>query len=200
MLFRSLWALQEGQGLVQKKDNKWSTIALPINFLKNGLKKMQLNLQGQVWIPAPMNQGLYVYQSNTYFTNDVWKQLTTAKSNGNLPSNNVLSVALDLTGAIWVGTDNGIGIFNCSDISKEVCDAYLPTIKNANGFIGFLLQRESVNCIAVDGANRKWVGTQNGAWLLNAEGTSIIEHFTKNNSPLPNDTILQILKIGRAHV
>ena len=188
-----LWALQEGQGLVQKKDNKWSTIALPINFLKNGLKKMQLNLQGQVWIPAPMNQGLYVYQSNTYFTNDVWKQLTTAKSNGNLPSNNVLSVALDLTGAIWVGTDNGIGIFNCSDISKEVCDAYLPTIKNANGFIGFLLQRESVNCIAVDGANRKWVGTQNGAWLLNAEGTSIIEHFTKNNSPLPNDTILQIL-------
>ena len=154
---------------------------------------MQLNLQGQVWIPAPMNQGLYVYQSNTYFTNDVWKQLTTAKYSGNLPSNNVLSVALDLTGAIWVGTDNGIGIFNCSDISKEVCDAYLPTIKNANGFIGFLLQRESVNCIAVDGANRKWVGTQNGAWLLNAEGTSIIEHFTKNNSPLPNDTILQIL-------
>jgi hypothetical protein len=50
-----------------------------------------------------------------------------------------------------------------------------------------------VNCIAVDGANRKWVGTQNGAWLLSADGSSIIEHFTKNNSPLPNDTILQIL-------
>jgi hypothetical protein len=92
-----------------------------------------------------------------------------------------------------VGTDNGIGIFNCGDISKEVCDAFLPTIKNTNGFTGLLLQRESVNCIAVDGANRKWVGTQNGIWLLSADGSSIIEHFTKNNSPLPNDTILQIL-------
>jgi len=188
-----LWALQDGQGLAQKQDNKWTSTSLPINYLKNGLKKMVVNQQGQAWIPGPANQGLYVYQSNKYFNTASWKQLNTSKSSGNLPSNNVLSVALDNAGSIWVGTDNGIGIFNCGDISKEVCDAYLPTIKNTNGFLGLLLQRESVNCIAVDGANRKWVGTQNGAWLLTADGTAIIEHFTKNNSPLPNDTIIQIL-------
>ena len=187
------WALQDGQGLVQKQDNKWTSIPFPQNFLKNGLKNMVVNHQGQAWMPGPANQGLYVYQSNKYFGTASWKQLNTAKSSGNLPSSNVLSVALDNTGAVWVGTDNGIGIFNCGDISKDVCDAYLPTIKNSNGFLGLLLQRESVNCIAVDGANRKWVGTQNGAWLLSADGSSIIEHFTKNNSPLPNDTILQIL-------
>lgn len=187
------WALQDGQGLVQKQDNKWTNIPLPLNYLKNGLKNMVVNHQGQAWIPGPANQGLYVYQSNKYFGTASWKQLNTSKSSGNLPSNNVLSVALDNTGAVWVGTDNGIGIFNCGDISKDVCDAYLPTIKNSNGFLGLLLQRESVNCIAVDGGNRKWVGTQNGAWLLTADGTAIIEHFTKNNSPLPNDTILQIL-------
>jgi ligand-binding sensor domain-containing protein len=187
------WALQDGQGLVQKQDNKWTSIPLPQNFLKNGLKNMVVNHQGQAWMPGPANQGLYVYQSNKYFGTAGWKQLNTSKSSGNLPSNNVLSVALDNAGAVWVGTDNGIGIFNCGDIIKEICDAYLPTIKNTNGFVGLLLQRESVNCIAVDGANRKWVGTQNGAWLLSADGTAIIEHFTKNNSPLPNDTILQIL-------
>lgn len=187
------WALQDGQGLVQKQDNKWTNIPLPLNYLKNGLKNMVVNHQGQAWILGPANQGLYVYQSNKYFGTASWKQLNTSKSSGNLPSNNVLSVALDNTGAVWVGTDNGIGIFNCGDISKDVCDAYLPTIKNSNGFLGLLLQRESVNCIAVDGGNRKWVGTQNGAWLLTADGTAIIEHFTKNNSPLPNDTILQIL-------
>jgi len=187
------WALQDGQGLVQKQDNKWTSIPLPQNFLKNGLKNMVVNHQGQAWMPGPANQGLYVYQSNKYFGTAGWKQLNTSKSSGNLPSNNVLSVALDNAGAVWVGTDNGIGIFNCGDIIKEICDAYLPTIKNINGFVGLLLQRESVNCIAVDGANRKWVGTQNGAWLLSADGTAIIEHFTKNNSPLPNDTILQIL-------
>jgi hypothetical protein len=187
------WGLQDGQGLIQKQDNKWTSIPLPLNYLKNGLKKMVVNRQGQVWIPGPANQGLYVYQSNKYFGTSAWKQLNTSKSSGNLPSNNVLSVALDNAGSIWVGTDNGIGIFNCGDISKDVCDAYLPTIKNTNGFLGLLLQRESVNCIAVDGANRKWVGTQNGAWLLSADGSSIIEHFTKNNSPIPNDSILEIL-------
>ena len=189
----TFWGLQDGQGLVQKQDNKWTSIPLPINYLKNGLKKMVVGSQGQAWIPGPANQGLYVYQSNKYFSTSIWKQLNTSKSSGNLPSNTVLSVAMDNAGAIWVGTDNGIGIFNCGDISKDVCDAYIPTIKNSNGFLGLLLQRESVNCIAVDGANRKWVGTQNGAWLLSADGSSIIEHFTKNNSPLPNDTILQIL-------
>ena len=187
------WGLQDGQGLIQKQDNKWTSIPLPNNYLKNGLKKMVVNRQGQAWIPGPTNQGLYVYQSNKYFGAASWKQLITAKSSGNLPSNTVLSVALDNIGSIWVGTDNGIGIFSCGDISKEICDAYLPTIKNANGFVGLLLQRESVNCITVDGANRKWVGTENGAWLLSADGSSIIEHFTKNNSPLPNDTILQII-------
>ena len=187
------WALQDGQGLAQKQDNKWTNIPLPSNYIKNGLKKMVVNGQGQAWIPGPANQGLYVYQSNKYFSTASWKQLNTSKSSGNLPSNNVLSVALDNAGSIWVGTDNGIGIFNCGDISKDICDAYLPTLKNTNGFLGLLLQRESVNCITVDGANRKWVGTQNGAWLLSADGTAIIEHFTKNNSPLPNDTILQIL-------
>jgi len=187
------WALQDGQGLAQKQDNKWTIIPLPLNYLKSGLKNMVVNNQGQAWIPGPANQGLYVYQSNKYFSTASWKQLNTSKSSGNLPSNNVLSVALDNAGSIWVGTDNGIGIFNCGDISKDVCDAYLPTIKNTNGFLGLLLQRESVNCIAVDGANRKWVGTQNGAWLLSADGSTIIEHFTKNNSPLPNDTILQIV-------
>ena len=187
------WGLQDGQGLIYKQDNKWTSIPLPNNYLKNGLKKMVANRQGQAWIPGPANQGLYVYQSNKYFGTAIWKQLNTSKSSGNLPSNTVLSVALDNAGAVWVGTDNGIGIFNCGDISKDICDAYLPTIKNTNGFLGLLLQRESVNCIAVDGANRKWVGTQNGVWLLSADGSSIIEHFTKNNSPLPNDTILEIL-------
>jgi len=187
------WALQDEQGLVIKQDAKWSSIPLPLTYSKNGLRKMVVNNQGQAWIPGPANQGLYLYQHNKYFNTATWKQLTTAKSNGNLPSNNVLSVAVDNTGSVWVGTDNGIGIFNCGDITKEVCDAYLPTIKNTNGFVGLLLQRESVNCIAVDGANRKWVGTQNGVWLLSADGSAIIEHFTKNNSPLPNDTIQQIL-------
>ena len=48
--------------------------------------------------------------------------------------------------------------------------------------------------IAVDGANRKWVGTQNGVWLLSpdAGNSKIIQHFTQDNSPLPSNKIQHI--------
>jgi ligand-binding sensor domain-containing protein len=97
-----------------------------------------------------------------------------------------------LKGSVWVGTDNGIGIFNCGDIASDPCNAYLPIVNN-NGFNGYLFQKETVNCISIDGANRKWIGTNNGAWLLSEDGLTIIHHFTKSNSPLPSDTIMQIL-------
>ncbi len=174
-----LWVLQDQQGLLQKKENGWNSFLLPNSFIKKGLSNMLVSKQGQVWMIAPQNQGLYLYQSTQVYNTEFWKQLTTAKSNGNLPSSHVTSLLEDLEGAIWVGTDNGIGIFNCGDISKEICDAYLPPIKNTNGFVGLLFQKETVNCMAVDGANRKWIGTNNGTWLLSADGREIIEHFTK---------------------
>ena len=189
----NLWLLQDQQGLLKKNNATWNVYAPPKNFMNNGLNNMLVSKQGQVWMIAPPYQGLYVYQSNQVYATELWKQLTTSKSNGNLPSNNVTSLLEDKEGAIWVGTDNGIGIFNCGDISKEICDANLPFITNTNGFVGLLFQKERINCMAVDGANRKWIGTNNGTWLLSADGRDIITHFTKNNSPLPNDTVVQIL-------
>jgi ligand-binding sensor domain-containing protein len=185
------WALQDQQGLYQQQNNSWTNIAAPTNFTFSGVYKMIANQQAQAWIIAPNNQGLYIYQSPNYFTTAFWKQLTTNSNNGNLPSSKVTSLAEDATGAIWVGTDNGIGIFQCGDISKEACNAFIPTVSN-NGFNGYLFQKETVNSIAVDGANRKWIGTNNGAWLLSPDGYEILEHFIQKNSPIPNDTVLQI--------
>ncbi len=188
----TLWAIQDQQGLVKYSNGNWTNIAIPTGFSKNGLDRFVLNNQGQAWIIAPNRTGIYLYQSNTFFSNEIWKQLGTNSNNGNLPSTNVTSVANDLKGTVWVGTDNGIGIFNCGDIASAPCNAYLPIVNN-NGFNGYLFQKETVNCISVDGANRKWIGTNNGAWLLSEDGLTIINHFTKVNSPLPSDTIVQIL-------
>jgi ligand-binding sensor domain-containing protein len=188
----TLWAIQDQQGLVKYSNGNWTSIAIPTGFSKNGLDRFVLNNQGQAWIIAPNRTGIYLYQSNTFFSNEMWKQLGTNSNNGNLPSTNVTSIANDLKGTVWVGTDNGIGIFNCGDIASAPCNAYLPIVNN-NGFNGYLFQRETVNCISVDGANRKWIGTNNGAWLLSEDGLTIVNHFTKTNSPLPSDTIVQIL-------
>lgn len=187
-----IWITQDQQGIVRQSENSWNLITPPINFITKGLDKFIVNNNQQAWMIAPNKLGIYVYQSKDVYGTDTWKLLTTAQSNGNLPSSNVTSIANDKLGSIWVGTDNGIAIFNCGNISSEPCNAYLPIVKS-NGFNGYLFQKETVNSIAIDGANRKWIGTNNGAWLLSEDGIEIIQHFTKSNSPLPSDSIFQII-------
>lgn len=188
----NIWAIQDQYGIVKNKNNIWTSIPLPNSYVARGLHKFIVTKQGQAWLVAPNQQGIYVYQSADYYAIETWKQLTAQANNGNLSSSKVTCINEDLTGSIWAGTDNGIGIFNCGDIATEPCNAYLPIVRN-NGFNGYLFQNETIHCITTDGANRKWIGTNKGAWLLSTDGLAIIEHFTKDNSPLPNDTVTQIL-------
>jgi hypothetical protein len=45
----------------------------------------------------------------------------------------------------------------------------------------------------VDGANRKWISTNNsGVFLLSYNGQETIYHFTTANSPLPSDSVLDL--------
>jgi len=187
-----IWITQDQQGIVKQTDNSWNLITPPNNFVTKGLDKFIVNKQLQAWMIAPNKQGIYIYQSKDVYGTDSWKILSTGQTSGNLPSSNVTSIANDKMGSVWVGTDNGIAIFNCGNISTEPCNAYLPIVKS-NGFNGYLFQKEIVNTIAIDGANRKWVGTNNGAWLLSEDGIDIIQHFTKANSPLPSDSLVQII-------
>lgn len=46
--------------------------------------------------------------------------------------------------------------------------------------------------MCIDGANRKWVATNNGAFLIEKDGTSVLEHFTTENSPLPSNIIKSV--------
>jgi ligand-binding sensor domain-containing protein len=117
---------------------------------------------------------------------------------GGLPSNAALSLALDRDGAIWVGTIDGIGIISCAStaISDPTnCEAERPIVQY-DQFAGFLFEGESVRTIAVDGANRKWIGTTNGVWLISPNGDSVVERFTVENSPLPSNVIQKIAVDG----
>ena len=47
--------------------------------------------------------------------------------------------------------------------------------------------------IEVDGSNNKWIGTATaGAFLVSPDGQETLFHFTKENSPLPSNTINDI--------
>ena len=186
------WVLNDQKGLSYIQNNNTKTYSLSNGINLNGSIQLLANQNEQLYLTGPSIQGLYIFQSDNYYNTNSWVQKTTGSNSGNLPSNKVTSMVEDKDGAIWVGTDNGIGIFNCGDISKEACNAYLPIVKT-NGFNAYLFQKETIRCMAVDAANQKWIGTNNGAWLVSQDGLSIIEHFTKDNSPLPSDTIEQMI-------
>lgn len=180
---------------VRKTDGKWQAFSVPFPLTEQASGALVCDDNDQVWMVSPKNNGLicYKYAQIETTNDDQWKKYAAGSNQGNLPSNNVLSIAKDRTGSIWVGTDKGIGIIRCPSevFSTAGCAAYLPVVKQGN-FFGFLFKDEYVQCIAVDGANRKWIGTQNGLWLLSETGEQVIQHFTENNSALLSNNVLQV--------
>ena len=61
-----------------------------------------------------------------------------------------------------------------------------------------------ITTIKIDGANRKWVGTENsGLFLLSNGGLEKIHHFTTENSPILSNNIIDIAinhKIGEIFI
>jgi hypothetical protein len=103
-------------------------------------------------------------------------------------------VAEDLEGQVWVGTSKGIAVFYTPTAIFDAggSDAQQILIEQ-DGNIQVLLETESVSAIVVDGANRKWLGTQTGGvYLVSADGRTQIHRFTEENSPLPSNNITSI--------
>ena len=200
---RNLWIANYGAGqniVVRKNDNTWKTFAPPFALNENAVAQIVIDDEDQKWIISPKN-GLIVFNNNSTTDNtadDKWKLYRSGAGNGNLPSNNVLSIAKDMNGFIWVGTDDGIGVIQCPQnvFSSQGCDAFLPVVTQG-GFNQYLFKGEEVRSIAVDGADRKWVATKNGAWLISSEGDKVIYRFTEANSPLVSNDVKRIAIDGR---
>lgn len=180
--------LKEGIGLLIKEGTQWNTYPIPTNFSASKLDRLYYRSDGLSWITSASGQGILLFQKKNNQAS--WRQLNTSKGAGNLPSMQITSITEDKEKTTWIGTNNGIALFQCNTI-EESCDAYLPIVES-NGFNGYLFQKETINSISVDGANRKWIGTNNGAWLISNDGMKVIQHFTTDNSPLPSNKVLAI--------
>lgn len=191
----NLWVSNYGASQnihVRKKEGTWNSFAIPFLHTENAVAAITIDDEDQKWIISPKGNGLFMFNSGQTIDNtgdDQWRYYRYGKGNGNLPSNTVNCIAKDRNGFIWVGTDKGIGVITCTDkATSTTCEAFWPVIQQ-DGFAGYLFQNEDVRAIAIDGANRKWIGTRNGLWLVNADGEKIIYQFTVTNSPLLSNEI-----------
>lgn len=98
----------------------------------------------------------------------------------------------DSTGLIWVGASR---LFYFDPTTAFGDDLHVTRPVNASG--EFVLDGISINQIEVDHLNRKWVSTtSNGLYLLSADGTEILKHFTTDNSMLPSNVIYTTCAMG----
>jgi hypothetical protein len=162
------------------------------SFLTGSLAKSVLvDDNNQIWIGKESGDGGIVVLN---YGNDIddksddqFFMLAAGRGFGNLPTNNVICMAKDKDGVIWLGTSRGIGIVSCSGyVTDNACESEQICIdrKDGSGFCDNLLEDEIVNCIAVDAGNRKWIGTANGLFLVSADGQKTLNYFNDVNSPL----------------
>lgn len=183
--------------VVKKTDGTWQSFTLGGLVKEVDVTNILVDSYNQKWIILPRGNGIIVFNDNNTLSDtkdDKTKRLSTDIGNGKLSSNNVICMAEDLDGQIWVGTEKGIAVFYSPDkvFSGENFDAQQIFVQQ-DGHTQILLETETVTAIAIDGANRKWLGTQNGGvFLMSADGTQQIEHFTTENSPLLSNAITSI--------
>jgi hypothetical protein len=109
---------------------------------------------------------------------------------------NIKCLTEDLNGMVWMGTSEGICMFNpghaFSGSGFSVIRPKVPR-NDGTGLADRLMDGIQVNDVAVDGANRKWIATQtSGLFLVNSDGSQIIRRFNTTNSPLASNTVYKV--------
>ncbi|MGB8489663.1 MAG: hypothetical protein WCE64_01255, partial [Bacteroidales bacterium] len=114
----NLWVTQTGGTqniLILKPDRSWVTYPATVEAPVVG--DITTTGSGQKWILLPGGNGLFVIDDNNtpyIFSDDRTRRLTIRDNDGNTISNS-FSLAEDLDGNIWVGTDQGPVIYNNTD-------------------------------------------------------------------------------------
>jgi len=195
----NLWVTMFGSAhelSVKTTDGHWYSYIVPVGRpYPNSAARVITDDNDQLWYICSGGGGVMVYNYNNtpeLASDDSYRNLRAGTGSGNLPNNIVYSIVKDKSGSIWVGTADGIGIINCpSEAIAGTCEAERRIVQY-DEFAGYLFQGEAVKALAVDGGDRKWVGTSNGVWLLSPDASKIIYRFTVDNSPLPSNNISRI--------
>ncbi len=194
-----LWLTHSGvQNSIKilKPDNSW--IVMPYTINAPIIGDIIISRSGKKWIVLPGGKGLFVLDDNGTPENfgDDNSLLLDVQDQFGQKLNTIYSIAEDLDGNIWIGTDQGPALYyNPERVFSE--EIYCHRIKiprdDGSGLADYLLATEKIKSISIDGGNRKWLGTNNsGVFLVSEDGKTLIKSYSESNSPLLSDTITSI--------
>jgi len=205
----NLWMTNTGVAepiSVLKKDGSWKSYKVGDILASTGgaLGEIVIAENDQIWGIIPKGGGLFALDFNGTLddeTDDTYKLVNVEDENGKVITNEVFSMAEDLNGNLWLGTNQGILVYyspenlftNGSIIAQEIL------VPRDDGYGDILLKTEKITSIEVDGSNRKWIGTADGgAFLVSSNGINQIYNFNTSTSPILSNSITDICVDGKS--
>jgi len=194
-----LWMLDNNDDLsvkVKTQDNKWYEL-LYTKIKYKEYKKLLCLASGDKWMLSKQGDHIFAFNENKTLNNienDATISFVPSDKDDNVLANLVHDMIEDQNANMWLATDKGVVVYSqASHIFREGDFYASRPIVNIDDENFYLLGTENVNCISIDGANRKWLGTKSsGLFLVSENGDKQLKHFNINNSPLPSNNILDI--------
>lgn len=166
------------------------------DFSSSSSSKITADAQGNVYL-ATNRTGIKAYQpsSNTAgrISSDVNGVDFPIVTN---PNPIITAMAVDNSNRLWIGTSDGLRVmFNPASVFSSSGNLNVSPIiiVEDDGVAQELLFEQAITDIAVDGANNKWIGTaDSGVFRVSPNGQDVLNHFTRDNSPLPSNNVTSI--------
>lgn len=189
--------------VVLRHGGTWQKVAVPNLEDARMMDKILFDSRGYIWINLRENTlhgsgGLvgFDYGGTVATTSDDQARVRSSAANEDGTTctiDEVKDVVEDRNGQIWFGCTQGV--FAVTDVESWFTNSfsvYQPKVPRNDGtnYADYLLTGITVNAIAVDGGNRKWIGTiGSGLYLVSEDGSEVIAQYTTENSPILSDNI-----------
>ena len=203
----NLWCLNSSaptQALIKyTKDKQWVSVPHPELMKYNGrsLGRMEgffIDSQGYMWFTNNnwTRKAFYRYNLKTDQLTE-YTELTNQDGSQLSSIYNISCVVEDKNHDFWVSSNVGPFRLSHEDAYNPVIPTIVEQVKvprnDGTNLADYLLSGVDINCIAVDGGNRKWFGTNGfGVYLISGDGLEQIHHFTTSNSNLLSDIVYSV--------
>ena len=188
-------------------DGEWGSLNDPAFSAVSTPKQVCVDSDDRVWVGSLRTTG--VHHSGVYALDfngtpadgsddEGVYRISAINEDGTMCSfETVYDIREDLNGQIWFGCGQGVfAVQNPADWFRATgFSIYQPKVPRNDGtnYADYLLTGVPVTAIAVDGGNRKWLGTLgSGIYLVSPDGSEVIEHFQTSNSPILSDNIYSL--------
>ena len=175
--------------------NVYGNVLGPLNILGNA-RNMILDSNNNLWFAHDHYDfpALYRYDINNDTSLEFYKFINQDGTTVSI-GDGVRCVAEDLDKNIWIGTSSGPLMLELTQIesSSPVFTQVKVPRNDGTNYADYLLNGIDILSMAIDGAGRKWFGTNGyGVFLISTDNIEQIQHFTTDNSPLLSNTVSAI--------